>query len=262
MTIWCVLAKSGNMWPNVAMCMFCFHYHHHPAPHIAATTTTTAHCVTPRWVPGFFFPVRAYASQPAAFPWQTTDSTTTTTMSRTRKGCPQVSSTLDLSPTVHLQPHDVPCHWRPQCLPPVGCHVTDEHNIRHLLVATSASVPPTFHYTHHLRCYLDRHNCHPLWPPLIAPTPPALNKCWPPKQLLKYRKVTRPGIEPRTFWTYTRCSNQLSYLALEFTQPILYLCNCQPKDTYSARHIQCHSLHARSTLSVLFGAPQIPSGFW
>ena len=67
-------------------------------------------------------------------------------------------------------------------------------------------------------------------------------------QLLKYRKVTRPGIEPRTFWTYTRCSNQLSYLALEFNQLILYLCNYQPKDTYSARHIQCHSLHARSTL--------------
>ena len=55
--------------------------------------------------------------------------------------------------------------------------------------------------------------------------------------LLKYRNVTRPGIEPRTFWTYTRCSNQLSYLALEFNQLILYLCNCQPKDTYSARHI-------------------------
>ena len=66
--------------------------------------------------------------------------------------------------------------------------------------------------------------------------------------VLKYRKVTRPGIEPRTFWTYTRCSNQLSYLALGFNQLILYLCNCQPKDTYSARHIQCHSLHARSTL--------------
>ena len=65
--------------------------------------------------------------------------------------------------------------------------------------------------------------------------------------VLKYRKVTRPGIEPRTFWTYTRCSNQLSYLALEFNQLILYLCNCQPKDTYSVRHIQCHSLHARST---------------
>ena len=32
--------------------------------------------------------------------------------------------------------------------------------------------------------------------------------------VLKYRKVTRPGIEPRTFWTYTRCSNQLSYPAL------------------------------------------------
>ena len=68
------------------------------------------------------------------------------------------------------------------------------------------------------------------------------------RNMLKYRKVTTPGIEPRTFWTYTRCSNQLSYLALEFTQLILYLCNCQPKDTYSARHIQCHSLHARSTL--------------
>ena len=68
------------------------------------------------------------------------------------------------------------------------------------------------------------------------------------KILLKYRKVTRPGIEPRTFWTYTRCSNQLSYLALEINQLILYLCNCQSKDTYSVRHIQCHSLHARSTL--------------
>ena len=66
--------------------------------------------------------------------------------------------------------------------------------------------------------------------------------------VLKYRKVTRPGIEPRTFWTYTRCSNQLSYLALEFNQLILYLCNCQPKNTYSAKHIQCHSLHARSIL--------------
>ena len=68
------------------------------------------------------------------------------------------------------------------------------------------------------------------------------------KSLLKYRKVTRLEIEPRTFWTYTKCSNQLSYLALEFNQLILYLCNCQPKDTYSARHIQCHSLQARSTL--------------
>ena len=66
--------------------------------------------------------------------------------------------------------------------------------------------------------------------------------------LLKYRKVTRPGIEPRTFWTYTRCSNQLSYPALEFNQLILYICNCQPKDTYSAKHIQCHSLHARLIL--------------
>ena len=66
--------------------------------------------------------------------------------------------------------------------------------------------------------------------------------------MLKYRKVTRLGIEPRTFWTYTRCSNQLSYPALEINQLILYLCNCQSKDTYSARHIQCHSLHARSTL--------------
>ena len=66
--------------------------------------------------------------------------------------------------------------------------------------------------------------------------------------VLKYRKVTRPGIEPKTFWTYTRCSNQLSYLALEFNQLILYLYNCQPKDTYSARYIQCHSLHARSIL--------------
>ena len=46
---------------------------------------------------------------------------------------------------------------------------------------------------------------------------------WIPK-VLKYRKVTRPGIEPRTFWTYTRCSNQLSYLALEFNQFRLYLC--------------------------------------
>ena len=46
------------------------------------------------------------------------------------------------------------------------------------------------------------------------------------KVVLKYRKVTRPGIEPRTFWTYTRCSNQLSYPALEFNQLILYLCNC------------------------------------
>ena len=44
--------------------------------------------------------------------------------------------------------------------------------------------------------------------------------------LLKYRKVTRPGIEPRTFWTYTRCSNQLSYPALEINQLMLYLCNC------------------------------------
>jgi hypothetical protein len=54
---------------------------------------------------------------------------------------------------------------------------------------------------------------------------------------IKLVKVTRPGIEPRTFWTYTRCSNQLSYLALKSNQLILYLCNCQPKDTYSARHI-------------------------
>ena len=68
------------------------------------------------------------------------------------------------------------------------------------------------------------------------------------ENVLKYRKVTRPGIEPKIFWTYTKCFNQLSYLALEFNQLILYLCNCQPKDTYSIRHIQCHSLHARSTL--------------
>ena len=40
--------------------------------------------------------------------------------------------------------------------------------------------------------------------------------------------MTRLGIEPRTFWTYTKCSNQLSYLALEFNQLILYLCNWVP----------------------------------
>ena len=57
------------------------------------------------------------------------------------------------------------------------------------------------------------------------------------RMVLKYRKVTRLGIEPRTFWTYTRCSNQLSYPALEFNRLILYFCNCQSKDTYSARHI-------------------------
>ena len=64
---------------------------------------------------------------------------------------------------------------------------------------------------------------------------------------VNFEPMTRPGIEPKTFWTYTRCSNQLSYPALEFNQLILYLYNCQPKDTYSARHIQCHSLYARST---------------
>ena len=52
--------------------------------------------------------------------------------------------------------------------------------------------------------------------------------------MLKYKKVTKLKIEPRIFWTYTRCSNQLSYLALEFNRPILYLCNCQSQDTYSA----------------------------
>jgi hypothetical protein len=31
---------------------------------------------------------------------------------------------------------------------------------------------------------------------------------------IKLVKVTRPGIEPRTFWTYTKCSNQLSYPAI------------------------------------------------
>ena len=78
---------------------------------------------------------------------------------------------------------------------------------------------------------------------------PPIEDTYRPTPLLKYRKVTRPGVEPRTFWTYTRCSNQLSYPALEFNQLILYLCNCQSKDTYSsARHIQCHFLHARSTL--------------
>ena len=84
------------------------------------------------------------------------------------------------------------------------------------------------------------------------PTTPSTEK-WPNQGLnpgpsghipvLKYRKVTRLGIEPRTFWTYTRCSNQLSYPALEFNQLILYLCNLSTQ-----RHIQCHSLHARSTL--------------
>jgi hypothetical protein len=29
--------------------------------------------------------------------------------------------------------------------------------------------------------------------------------------IIKLVKVTRPGIEPRTFWTYTKHSNQLSY---------------------------------------------------
>jgi hypothetical protein len=34
------------------------------------------------------------------------------------------------------------------------------------------------------------------------------------KDLIKLIKVTRSGIEPRTFWTYTKCSNQLSYPAI------------------------------------------------
>ena len=38
--------------------------------------------------------------------------------------------------------------------------------------------------------------------------------------------MTKPVIESRTFWTYTKCYNQLSYLALEFNQFILYWCNC------------------------------------
>ena len=32
--------------------------------------------------------------------------------------------------------------------------------------------------------------------------------------MLKQKRMTRQGIEPRTFWIYTRCSNQLSYPAL------------------------------------------------
>jgi hypothetical protein len=32
--------------------------------------------------------------------------------------------------------------------------------------------------------------------------------------IIKLVKVTRPGIEPRTFWTYTKCFNQLSYPAI------------------------------------------------
>ena len=35
-----------------------------------------------------------------------------------------------------------------------------------------------------------------------------------PTIVLKQKRMTRQGIEPRTFWTYTRCSNQLSYPAL------------------------------------------------
>jgi hypothetical protein len=31
---------------------------------------------------------------------------------------------------------------------------------------------------------------------------------------IKLVKVTRLGIEPRTFWTYTKCFNQLSYPAI------------------------------------------------
>ena len=31
---------------------------------------------------------------------------------------------------------------------------------------------------------------------------------------IKLVKVIRLGIEPRTFWTYTKCSNQLSYPAI------------------------------------------------
>jgi hypothetical protein len=34
------------------------------------------------------------------------------------------------------------------------------------------------------------------------------------KTSIKLVKVTRLRIEPRTFWTYTKCSNQLSYLAI------------------------------------------------
>ena len=66
--------------------------------------------------------------------------------------------------------------------------------------------------------------------------------------ILRYKRNTTKMSKVLYYNSNTRCSNQLSYPALEFNQLILYLYNCQPKDTYSARHIQCYSLHARSTL--------------
>ena len=51
------------------------------------------------------------------------------------------------------------------------------------------------------------HNPNPTaYPNLALPVYPNSGRAG-AHNLLKYRKVTRPGIEPRTFWTYTRCSN-------------------------------------------------------
>jgi hypothetical protein len=59
------------------------------------------------------------------------------------------------------------------------------------------------------------------WSPPRPPSPPSIVSVasepyqHPQVQLrIKLVKVTRPGIEPRTFWTYTKCSNQLSYPAI------------------------------------------------
>ena len=48
---------------------------------------------------------------------------------------------------------------------------------------------------------------------LFRPELPATH-AQPRFRLLKQKRMTRQGIEPRTFWTYTRCSNPLSYPAL------------------------------------------------
>ena len=108
----------------------------------------------------------------------------------------------------------------------------------------TVSAPPTHCCWHCLHIFTSAPNpcttALPYYTPTLISGTPSISTILPAQPnnpMLIYRKVTRPGIEPRTFWTYTRCSNQLSYSALEFNRPILYLCNCQSQDTYSARHI-------------------------
>ena len=153
MTTQHVLAKLGNVWPNLAMCTLFF-----PSPSPSCPLYHHYHCQlcytqVSTWF--FFLPMNAHASQTRVFQLWMAGSTTTITDTVTMRR--KVSKRGKSAPG-ELQPRSAPHHPPHHLLTPPQCAtslMSLSSSTTPVSVATSALAPPSSSHLHHLCCHIS-----------------------------------------------------------------------------------------------------------